>query len=112
MKPFALWLRSHTLAAILAGGTFLAVCGPAPSLAISPADKGSIVTLPVGTYGVQASFEYEVQAGDDLHWLAASFYGDARQWGRIYNANRDVIRNPNLLRTGQKLTIPSNGVQP
>jgi phage tail protein X len=77
-------------------------------LAVSESEKGTVVRLPEGTYHVEESFVYEVHAGDHLHWLAAKHYGDARQWVRILEANRDSIRNPNRLQVGQKLTIPSN----
>lgn len=79
-----------------------------PVLAVSASDKGSVVRLPEDTYRVEDSFVYEVQTGDDLHWLAARFYGNPRNWVKIFEANRAGIRNPNHLRVGQKLTIPSN----
>lgn len=49
---------------------------------------------------------YTVQGGDSLSKIAKSQYGDASQWKRIYEANRDKIKNPDLIRPGQELTIP------
>jgi nucleoid-associated protein YgaU len=56
---------------------------------------------------ITAPFEYVVKEGDDLHFLAARFYGNARLWTKIYNANRKVLRNnPNSLTKGLRLVIP------
>lgn len=47
-----------------------------------------------------------VEAGENLHLLAAEYYNNARLWHRIYNANRDRIEDPNIIHPGQKLLIP------
>jgi uncharacterized protein YidB (DUF937 family) len=49
---------------------------------------------------------YVVVAGDSLSKIAKRSYGDANQWRRIFEANRDQIKNPDLIRPGQKLRIP------
>jgi len=51
--------------------------------------------------------EYTIKAGDTLSHLADRFYGTALKWTRIYEANREVIKNPNYIYIGQKITIPS-----
>ena len=79
-----------------------------PVSAITEADKGTLVSLTDDTYRVPEPFLYEVKGNDNLHWLAAKFYGDPRQWGRIYDANREKVRNPNVLRIGQQLLIPAS----
>jgi nucleoid-associated protein YgaU len=50
---------------------------------------------------------YTVVAGDSLSKIAKRVYGDANQWRRIFEANRDQIQNPDLIRPGQKLKIPA-----
>jgi uncharacterized protein len=45
--------------------------------------------------------------GGTLSGIALLFYGDARQWRRIYEANRDTVRNPDIIRQGMRLTIPN-----
>ena len=50
---------------------------------------------------------YTVVAGDSLSKIAKRAYGDANQWRRIFEANRDQIQNPDLIRVGQKLKIPA-----
>lgn len=51
---------------------------------------------------------YTVQAGDSLSKIAKREYGDANKWNAIFEANRDTIRNPDLIHPGQVLTLPPN----
>ena len=49
---------------------------------------------------------YSVKKGDS-HWkIAKKQYGKGSSWTKIYNANKDKIKNPNLIYPGQKFTIP------
>jgi nucleoid-associated protein YgaU len=47
-----------------------------------------------------------VQKGDSLSKIAKREYGDAQSWHRIYEANRDTIKNPDLIYPGQVIRIP------
>jgi nucleoid-associated protein YgaU len=49
-----------------------------------------------------------VQPGDSLSKIAKREYGDANKWHAIFDANRDRIRNPDLIQPGQVLTLPPN----
>lgn len=49
---------------------------------------------------------YVVVAGDSLSKIAKRLYGDAAKWRQIYEANRDQIKNPDLIHPGQQLKIP------
>jgi nucleoid-associated protein YgaU len=49
---------------------------------------------------------YEIRKGDSLSAIAKREYGDASKWRTIYEANRDVIKNPDLIYPGQKIKIP------
>jgi nucleoid-associated protein YgaU len=49
---------------------------------------------------------YVVKAGDSLSKIAKREYGDANAWKAIFEANRDQIKDPNLIQPGQKLKIP------
>lgn len=51
---------------------------------------------------------YTVVAGDSLSKIAKREYGDANEWKRIYEANRHIIKNPDLIYPGQELTIPNS----
>ena len=44
--------------------------------------------------------------GDSLSKIAKHVYGDAQKWRKIYEANRDQIKNPDLIYPGQTFTIP------
>ena len=49
---------------------------------------------------------YEVVAGDSLSKIAKREYGNASEWKRIYEANQDVLKDPDKIYPGQKLKIP------
>jgi len=51
---------------------------------------------------------YTVAAGDSLSKIAKRFYGDAQQWRRIYDANREQVKNPDLIQPGWRLRIPDS----
>jgi len=62
---------------------------PAPS--VNPASNGTHI----------------VQPGDTLWAIAKKYYGNGNHYPRIVNANKDKIKNPNLIFPGQQLVIPS-----
>lgn len=49
---------------------------------------------------------YTVVRGDTLWGISTRYYGSGFQWSRIFNANRKLIKNPNLIYPGQRLLIP------
>lgn len=49
---------------------------------------------------------YEVKAGDSLSKIAKREYGNAGDWNRIFEANKDILKDPNKIYPGQKLKIP------
>jgi nucleoid-associated protein YgaU len=49
---------------------------------------------------------YTVKAGDSLSRIAKEFYGNANDWQKIYQANKNRIKDPNIIHPGQKLIIP------
>jgi nucleoid-associated protein YgaU len=50
---------------------------------------------------------YVVKSGDSLSKIAKREYGDAGAWKAIFEANKDQIKNPDLIHPGQKLKIPA-----
>lgn len=47
-----------------------------------------------------------VVSGDTLSKIAKKYYGDAKLYPKIFEANRDILDDPNMIRVGQKLRIP------
>jgi nucleoid-associated protein YgaU len=68
-----------------------------------PATKAAAATAG----GTSGRSTYTVQAGDTLSKIAKEVYGDASKYQRIFEANRDKLDNPDKIRPGQELVIPS-----
>ncbi len=66
-------------------------------------DLGVDPSLPVPAAAAKI---HEVVAGDTLSKIAKQFYGDASKYPKIFEANRDQLSDPNLIKPGQKLKIP------
>jgi len=47
-----------------------------------------------------------VEAGENLSKIAKKYYGDPSLYTKIFEANKDQIKDPNLIKVGQKLRIP------
>jgi nucleoid-associated protein YgaU len=77
---------------------------PAAKLVPGSTDKAQ-ASAPVGKPGSQ---EYTVKPGDTLSRLAEQFYHAPNKWDKIYEANRDVLKNPNYIYIGMKLVIPAD----
>ena len=83
---------------VQSGGSSTAPAAPPPGAAPSPPPKPAAAA--------PAPRTYTVAAGDSLSKIAKKLYGDANQWNRIFEANRDTIKNPDLIHPGQVLKIP------
>lgn len=49
---------------------------------------------------------YTVKKGDCLWNISKKYYGKGSDYNKIYNANKDKIKNPSLIYPGQKFVIP------
>jgi nucleoid-associated protein YgaU len=49
---------------------------------------------------------YLIKSGDTLSAIAKQFYGDPNKYPKIFEANREVIKDANLIFPGQKIRIP------
>ncbi len=49
---------------------------------------------------------YEIKSGDSLSKIAKEYYGNAMDYPKIFEANKEVIKDPNLIYPGQKIRIP------
>jgi nucleoid-associated protein YgaU len=70
----------------------------------SGVQSGGSSTAPSGTGPAEQT--YTVKKGDSLSKIAKQVYGDAQQWRKIHEANRDIIDNPDLIHPGQVLKLP------
>ena len=50
---------------------------------------------------------YVVKSGDSLSKIAKREYGNANEWQRIFEANKDVLSDPDKIYPGQTLKIPA-----
>lgn len=57
----------------------------------------------------KANSTYVVKSGDSLWAIAKKLYGDGAKANILYHANKNLIKNPNLIKPGQKLVVPSEG---
>jgi nucleoid-associated protein YgaU len=75
---------------------------------VSPASSAATPTAVTAVAPAKpAAAEYVVQPGDTLRSIAQQQYGDAEQWPRIYQANRDAIGpDPDALKAGTRLELP------
>lgn len=76
---------------------------PAPDFSDVQSGSSSTAPAPAG----QEDKTYTVQPGDSLSKIAKAQYGDASKWRKIFDANSDTVKNPDLIRPGQVLRIPN-----
>lgn len=82
-----------------------------PKPDFSNVQSGSSTTAPVSAGDAPvgkpaAPRTYTVAAGDSLSKIAKKLYGDGNKWQRIFEANRDIIKDPDRIKPGQVLKIP------
>jgi len=63
-------------------------------------------TTPPAPADAAAGQSYVMKAGDTLYTLAKRFYGNGNLWTRIFDANKDKIKDPSHIPIGTTLTIP------
>jgi nucleoid-associated protein YgaU len=51
--------------------------------------------------------KHTVKSGESLSKIAKHYYDDANAYMLIFNANKDILKNPDLIQPGQVLTIPN-----
>ena len=79
---------------------------PRPSVDKPTADKPS-AEQPTAGKPVEEKIEfYEIKSGDTLSGIAKEFYGDFSMYTKIFEANREVIGDPDKIYPGPKIRIP------
>ena len=59
-----------------------------------------------GSSSTDSTRSYVVKQGDSLSKIAKQVYGNTDDWRRIYDANREIIKDPDLIYPGQTLRLP------
>ena len=49
---------------------------------------------------------YTVKSGDTLSKLSKQLFGNAKRYMEIFNLNKDILKDPNLIKVGQVLKLP------
>lgn len=83
----------------------------AKQLAVASIPEKTPATQPAAKASKPAAAEtqqYTVKSGDTLSKLAERFYNTMAKWEKIYEANKEVVKNPNYIYIGMKLTIPAD----
>ena len=70
-----------------------------PAAAAGQGGPAGSVSAPTGSY--------TVQKGDTLSKISKQFYGDANKYKKIFDANKDQLKDPDKIQPGQVLRIPS-----
>ena len=60
----------------------------------------------VGATSTPAARTYTVQPGDSLSKISKEFYGNANEYMKIFEANKDKLADPDKIRAGMDLLIP------
>lgn len=76
---------------------------PEPDFSDVKSGSSSSAEAPKGEVVTRA---YTVVGGDSLSKIAKKIYGDAGRWREIFEANKDTIKNPDMIHPGQVLKIP------
>ena len=89
---------------VLAMGNVKGVSNVDDSILISSA---AAAENPESRQAQRESRFYTVRSGDTLSKIAREFYGDANAYMRIFEANRPMLKDPDLIYPGQALRIPN-----
>lgn len=83
--------KPKAMARVPAAGATVASASPAEVFNTAPAEAGG---------------SRVISRGDSLWALSRLAYGDGNRYAVIFNANREKIRNPNLIYPGQTVVLP------
>lgn len=51
---------------------------------------------------------YTIEKGDSLWKIASKFYGNGAKWNTLFEDNKEVIQNPDLIYPGQVIRVPDD----
>ena len=73
---------------------------------VPKADFSGVTATVTSTEEIVGGQDYTVQKGDNLSKIAKNLLGNANAWKQIFEANRDVLDDPDKIFPGQVLKIP------
>ena len=79
-----------------------------PAIPTSEKNQISAITAKAVKPTSPVDQQYVVKVGDTLSKLAERFYNSTSKWEKIFEANRDSLKNPNYIYIGMKLVIPAD----
>ena len=79
------------------------ITAPAPP---PPAAEPLTTVIPASDIPAPEAQYYVIESGDTLGGIAKEFLGSASRYPEIFEANREVIQDPNKIFPGQKIRIP------
>ena len=79
---------------------------PAPTMAEGMAPE--VAAEPAAVEEEEAGEYYTIESGDTLSGIAKRYYGNAMDYMKIFEANREVIKDPDKIYPGQKIFIPKD----
>ncbi|MFT4257741.1 MAG: LysM peptidoglycan-binding domain-containing protein [Pseudoxanthomonas sp.] len=73
---------------------------------VQKADFSDVTATVTSTEEIVGEETYTIAKGDSLSKIAKEKYGQASAWKQIYEANRDVIEDPDRIFPGQVIKLP------
>jgi nucleoid-associated protein YgaU len=71
-----------------------------------PQPQPAAAAASAGGDAAPAGKTYTVKSGDTLSKIAKEFYGNANEYNKIFEANKDQLSSPDRINVGQELKIP------
>jgi nucleoid-associated protein YgaU len=65
------------------------------------------VEVNIGVQKTDVYGYYTVKSGDTLSKLAKAHLGDGKRYMEIFNLNKNVLKDPDMIKVGQKLQLPA-----
>jgi nucleoid-associated protein YgaU len=87
-----------------------AVICPSPAAPDAPKPAATIPAAPKPAD--EAPKTYTIVQGDNLYGISQKLFGTTRHVERLYQANKDRIKDPNTLQVGINLRVPEIAAQP
>jgi len=77
------------------------------TLGVSKVEAAEVQIADTSAAGVDAPVFHEVKKGDNLWKIAAKHYGNGAKYTEIFEANKPMLKDPDLIYPGQMLRIPA-----